>query len=213
MVQILAIVNGKGGVGKTTTAVNVAAILSEKFTVLLLDTDPQKSATWWLERDEEGKNFPFDLATDSDPALLGQLRRIEDYQLVVIDTQPALESKALEAVINVSDYVLLPSLPAPLDLAALIDTIKKAIAPSTKPHRVLLTRVDPRSLNEAMEAQRSLLDENIPAFNGFIRSYKSHQEASLNGLPIVAMKGGNSKNAATDYRKVVNEMLREWGNG
>ena len=59
--KILAVVNGKGGVGKTTTAINLAAILAENHEVLLVDADPQGSATWWVERSEEG--MAFDLST------------------------------------------------------------------------------------------------------------------------------------------------------
>jgi chromosome partitioning protein len=52
--KILAVVNGKGGVGKTTTAVNLAAIWGQNQRVLLVDADPQGSSTWWVERNQAG---------------------------------------------------------------------------------------------------------------------------------------------------------------
>ena len=97
-----------------------------------------------------------------------------------------------------------------MDLTALIETIRSAIAPAQVSHRVLLTKVDPRSINESLEAQKSLMDADIPVFNSFIRSYKIHERAPLNGIPITEAKGRNAKTAAADYRKVIDELLREW---
>jgi hypothetical protein len=68
-----------------------------------------------------------------------------------------------------------------MDLAALITTVNEAVSPSGVSHRVLLTKVDSRSLGEALEAQNTLLELNIPACNAFIRTYKAHERAALEG--------------------------------
>lgn len=208
MPRIIAIANGKGGVGKTTTAVNLAATFSEKTRVLLVDADIQGSATWWIERNKE--KWGFDLAQETDPKLLGGLSKIEGYDLVVVDTPPALHSEALAAVVAIADYLILPTPPAPMDLAVLIETVREAVLPVGIAHRVLLTRVDSRSLGEALEAQNTLMELGIPACNAFVRAYKAHERAALEGVPITQWRGNNAREAQADYRRVANELQRDW---
>jgi chromosome partitioning protein len=201
------VVNGKGGVGKTTTAVNLAAILGEKFSVLLVDADPQGSANWWVERSDKG--MAFDMSQENDPKVLKNLRHAHPHQIIVVDTPPALRSEALKMVISLADYVVLPTPPAPMDLTALIDTVRTAVKPLQIAHRVLLTKVDSRSLNETLEAQNTLLELGIPAYHAFVRSYKAHERSVLDGVAITQWKGKNAKEAQSDYRRVVDELLRE----
>ena len=206
--KILVVLNGKGGVGKTTTAVSLAAALSECMQVLLVDTDPQGSATWWKQRSPNGLGF--EVQSDSDPNTLKALRQSRQYKLIVVDTPPALNSEALRAVIPAADYLVLPTPPAPMDLAALIETVRTAVTPAGVPHRVLLTRVDPRSLREALDAQNTLMELGIPAFHAFVRSYKAHERAALEGQTITQWHGKYSKEAKADYYRVVDEIQRDW---
>lgn len=206
--RILVVLNGKGGVGKTTTALNLAAIFADTQRVLLVDADPQRSATWWIERSTQPPTF--DLSQETNPDVLRKLNQVKDYSLVVVDTPPALQSDALAAVIPTADYVLLPTPPAPMDLAALITTVRSAVAPTQVHHRVLLTKVDSRSLNEALEAQNTLMSLNIPACHAFIRAYKAHERAALEGLPITQWRGKNAQEAKADYCRVADEIQRDW---
>lgn len=203
--NIIAVANGKGGVGKSTTTVNLAGVLGEKMRVLVVDSDPQESATWWMERSEDPGAA--DVVQETDPRMLGRVREVGGYDVVLVDTQPALRAEALGAVIGASDYVVLPSPPAPMDVVALIETVHQEVRHSGVRHRVLLTRVDARSRGEAEEAREALAGAGIPVFEHLIREYKAHRTASLLGIPVSRLGLRRGRNAEDDYRRVAGELL------
>ena len=208
--KVIVVANGKGGVGKTTTTMALSGILAEKYKVLAVDADSQGSLSWWIKRSE--KSMGFDLAQETNPELLGRLQKITGYDLVVVDTPPALGSKVLAAVVAIADYLILPTPPAPMDLAVLVETVKTTVMPTGVAHRVLLTRVDQRSLREAREAQKTLMELGIPVCRAFARAYKAHERAALEGIPITQWRGNNAREAEADYRQVIDEIQQDWRN-
>lgn len=209
--RVVSVANQKGGVGKTTTAMSLAAVCAENSRTLLVDVDPQRSATWWAQ--QAGDNLPFDIATDTDPAIIRRLRQLGDqYDVLVVDTPGSLEGQeVLRAVIEASDYVILPTEPAALAVMPLIQTIQDLVVPSGRPYRVLLNIVDPRSPQETADARELLTKQQIPVFAAAVREYKSHKRAPLVGEVVTQYaKDRYSAQAVDDYRRVALELFAEW---
>jgi len=114
--KTIAILSQKGGSGKTTLSVNLAAALAGRDKVLLVDTDPQASATRWAQ---QGKGLPFNLvALEAQEAarFANKLKAFSSaFDLAVIDTPPQMETTAM-VVALLANLVLIPATPSPLDL-------------------------------------------------------------------------------------------------
>jgi chromosome partitioning protein len=121
MGQIIACGNLKGGVGKTTLAVNLACALAARGRdVGLLDLDPQGSATAWAAADRlpvQAEALPSIEGHGSArwPARAGELAAAG--RLVVLDLPPLLLPPLASALI-ITDVILIPLTPSALDLAA-----------------------------------------------------------------------------------------------
>ena len=113
--MILGVLQQKGGVGKTTLALNLAAAYArEGLKVLLVDTDPQGSAMAWSSVREAKPIFA--VVGMAKPTLHKELPAVAaDYDLVVIDGAPRVNELARSAILA-SDYVLIPVQPSPFDV-------------------------------------------------------------------------------------------------
>ena len=180
--RIVAVANQKGGVGKTTVAMQLAAHLSRTFRMLVVDVDPQGSTTWWAQNMAE--HIPFDFADDHDPAVLTRLRELGDlYDLVVVDTPGSLEdTRTLEAVLDAADYVIVPVVPEPMAIDPTVRTATRLIEPRGLPYRVLLNRVDGRIPGQYQQWQAVLQDSfGLLTFQSYLRQYLIHSHAPMLG--------------------------------
>jgi len=121
--RVVSIISQKGGVGKTTlaTALAVEADRDGK-RALLLDLDPQASASFWSDGRPEGAG---PTVTAIPPARLESVHKASDgagADLVLIDTPPFAKDIAYDAA-RLADFVLVPARPAVLDIIALTRTV------------------------------------------------------------------------------------------
>ena len=120
---VIAIVNQKGGTGKTTLSINLASAFAETYSTLLLDADPQGSALDWADsRSAPQMNLD---ARDLQPGtLLRDVRSLSpDYDWIIIDGPPGIGRISADAV-RASDIVLMPTKPSPFDVWASADIVE-----------------------------------------------------------------------------------------
>lgn len=113
----IAILNEKGGSGKTTLSTNLAWDLRERgLEVLLVDADPQGTATDWFDASDGAAPTTIQLAKAT------QLRELDRFasgaEVVVIDGPPGLSVDLTPVLIKAADVVLIPVQPSAGDIWA-----------------------------------------------------------------------------------------------
>jgi len=183
--MIVALLNQKGGVGKTTLAVHLAASLAAKGRTLLLDADPQGSAVSWSSQREGAP--PFTVTALAKPTIHRDIAQISyGYAHVVIDGPPRASDLA-RSVIMAADFILMPVQPSPYDLWAAQETVSLILEAATyKPALRAAFIMNRKSVNTAISksAKQALAELPYPVMSSEIAQRVIFAETAATGETV-----------------------------
>ena len=121
--KIIALLNEKGGSGKSTLSINLASALHRRGKkVVLVDADPQGTARDWRESSPENADLPSVVALDRPELLLSSIKSL-NADWLIIDT-PAKAERMSANVIRIANLALIPVQPSAADIWASAATVK-----------------------------------------------------------------------------------------
>lgn len=212
--KIVAIIGQKGGSGKSTVALHLAASAErEGISTAILDMDPQGSAHRWFERREAPTpEVQREMDADALPKL-AKAAAANGIGLLLIDTPGKAETTALAAC-EMADLILVPVRPTQFDLETL-GTVKRTIRIAERADRawVMLSQVPTNSRKVAIEGEEAIAGYGMPLVPVRFHSRADYAYAMTEGLtaPEYAPDGKASDEAAALYQWLVRELQIEDG--
>ena len=186
--MIIGVLNQKGGVGKTTVAVNLAAAFAKSGSrVLVVDADPQGSAMAWSSTRESEPLFP--VVGMAKPTLHRDLPKLAaNYDIVIIDGAPRVNELGRSAILA-SDLVLIPVQPSPYDVWAAADTVQlireaRQLKPRLKAAFVINRRIARTAIGRDAAAALAQF-EDVPVLAAFLNQRIIYAESAARGLAVI----------------------------
>jgi chromosome partitioning protein len=195
--MIVTVTHYKGGVGKTTAAMHIAAVLAQRGPTLLLDGDPNRSALGWLAR---GKGMPFAIHDQRHAA-----RVLRDYDHVVIDTEARPNEDDLRTLAEGCDLLIVPTECDALSLQPVGQVVALFAQHKTTNYRVLLNAV-PTQGGAAGDARAMLAEDGIPHFQTMIRRFAAYTTAANRGQLVYQTRDKKAKDAWSDFLALGEEI-------
>lgn len=203
--KVIAVLNQKGGSGKTTIATHLARALQlAGADVLLVDSDPQGSARDWAAVRED---HPLAVVGIDRPTIDRDLKQIARKDFVVIDGAPQAADLAVSAI-KAADFVLIPVQPSPYDIwaaADLVDLVKQRI--EVTDGRLQAAFVVSRAIKGTRigsEVSEALAGYGLPVMESRITQRVSYPGTAAAGLTV--MESEPDGDAAAEIYALANEI-------
>ncbi len=207
--RIIAVINQKGGTGKTTLALNLAAGLARRGSTHLVDADPQRSITQWVGMGGGGSSgLPAVAQLGGNPAaILTKLAR--NHRYVVVDCPPSVQGDAIAAIMRMAHLALIPVLPSAIDLWASVD-MAVAINQARQHNpdlRACLVLNQLESRNALSRDMREAVAEfDVPVLAASMQRRAAYRTAAVEGQSVYGM-GKRGQQAVADIEAIIEEVL------
>jgi chromosome partitioning protein len=202
--MIITVASYKGGVGKTTTAIHLAAYLQKLAPTLLIDGDIIRASTQWMQR-SEGRGLPFKVVDETQG-----IKAARDYinGHVVIDTEANPSRVDFKAVAEGCDLLVIPTVAETTATDGLIYTLKALRDIGSARYRILINKVRPKPNRDAHKLRSDLAESGITAvFETEIPNLIAFDKASARGVPVCDIKDDdNAQRAWAAYKAAGKEI-------
>ncbi len=215
--KVIVVSNIKGGTGKTTIAIQLAAFLSRYGSALLVDSDPQKSLVKWNGA-SDGK-LPVPVFSNTETHVHKEIYKLlPNYDFVIVDTPPSALalSEVTRSALLVANFAIIPITPSILDVweaVGILDLIKELnetrLINNVQPmiHKILVNKVKPRT-NLAADVENLLTEKKLSTFIGTVGEREIYKQAAAVGLTVFQMPPTQAtKTAAKEVSKIGMELL------
>lgn len=211
--KIIAVVNQKGGSGKTTISMQLAGALAQRGNkILVVDADPQGTATRWAASAEDQAPFPASVVGLS--AANNKVHRevkkfVDDYGCIIIDCPPAADSPVPQSALLIADLALVPLIPSPLDIWAAVGirqviTNVSDINESLKA-RLVMNQCQPNT-TLAQEALDVLPEFGIELAKTYLRHRQVYRQSAVFGQTVHNF-GSKATAAIEEIENLTDEVL------
>jgi chromosome partitioning protein len=212
LAKIISVVNQKGGSGKTTLSMQLAGALARRGNkVLVVDADPQGTATRWAASADE-KPFPASvvgLSAASTKVHREVKKFVDDYQYIIIDCPPAADSPVPQSALLIANLALVPIIPSPLDMWAAVG-IRQVIENLSDINeeltaRLVINQCQPNT-SLAREALEVLPEFGIDLCCTYIHHRQVYRHSAVFGQTVHDF-GGKAAPAIAEVEALTGEVL------